>query len=165
MRSTPTVPADLVVAEDVLGRAAGQEHRVDVVVCTYHARGAALEERRLPQRDVEPLLDEDLLRRLDVREARRVEDDARLEADLEAAEPAEEVRALPADEPVNVGLQGVELEAAARRIARSFETSQVTVSGTTPVASSSFVSSSIVTDANTPRSSSAWRASSRSSLE
>ena len=106
--------AELVIAEHVLRRAAGQEHRIDVVFCTYEARGAALEERRLSQRHAEPLFDEDLLRRLHVREARRVEDDARLEAHVEAAEPAEKVRALPADEPVDVGLQRVELEAAAR---------------------------------------------------
>lgn len=46
-------------------------------------------------------------------ETGRVEDDARLEADLEAAKPAQEIRALPADEPMDVGLEGVELEAAA----------------------------------------------------
>src|SRR5689334_7863356 len=76
-----------------------------------------LDEAWLPQRQRESLLRQDRRRRLERRDARRVEVDARLEVDLEMPIAAQEIPVLPADVKMCFEPGGVELESTAQQYA------------------------------------------------
>src|ERR1019366_8473080 len=89
------------------------EQRKDVVLGPDEAFGSRFEEAWLLQLRAELLFREEAVGSREVVDPRGVENDAGREVDGEVAEPAEEVVVFPAREPVDLGLELVELDASA----------------------------------------------------
>ncbi len=110
---------DLEIAEHrdpgtaLLGR---EEHGIGIDVRAQERVRARLDEPRLVQLGARLLLREQVPRRVDRRlHPQRIEDDPRLDLEMEVSKVTEEVMALPPQDRVKVGLDGIELDPAAER--------------------------------------------------
>src|SRR5439155_809528 len=104
------VPHDRIIRERVLPHQEG-EHIGFLAEVAVNAR---FEETGLPKLKPELPLWKRVGGRHDVVEAQRIEDDPGLEVDCEVAQAAQEVVIFPADQGVSVGLELIELDAAAQ---------------------------------------------------